>query len=59
MHMMDLGSLLHALIPSWNSVYLLLGFFAYLAIVGSIVPGKLVPGAVLADGTRLHYRCNG
>ncbi|MED6160133.1 hypothetical protein PIB30_048507 [Stylosanthes scabra] len=56
---MDLGSLLQALIPSWNSAYLLLGFFAYLAIVGSIVPGKLVPGAVLADGTRLHYRCNG
>ncbi|XP_072092003.1 delta(14)-sterol reductase isoform X7 [Arachis hypogaea] len=56
---MDLSSLLQALIPSWNSAYLLLGFFAYLAIAGSIVLGKLVPGVVLADGTRLHYRCNG
>ncbi|XP_020972381.1 delta(14)-sterol reductase isoform X2 [Arachis ipaensis] len=56
---MDLGFLLQALIPSWNSAYLLLGFFAYLAIAGSIVPGKIVPGVVLADGTRLHYRCNG
>ncbi|XLT05282.1 hypothetical protein HN51_044031, partial [Arachis hypogaea] len=51
---MDLGSLLQALIPSWNSAYLLLGFFAYLAIAGSIVLGKLVPGVVLANGTRLH-----
>ncbi|KAL1321886.1 delta(14)-sterol reductase isoform X1 [Arachis ipaensis] len=56
---MDLSSFLQALIPSWNSAYLLLGFFAYLAIAGSIVLGKLVPGVVLADGTRLHYRCNG
>ena len=48
-------------LPFWNvdQVYLLAGFFAYLAIAGSIVPGKLVPGVVLADGTRLHYRCNG
>ncbi|KAL1299494.1 hypothetical protein AAHE18_18G114500 [Arachis hypogaea] len=52
--LMDLGSLLQALIPSWNSAYLLLGFFAYLAIAGSIVLGKLVPGVVLANGTRLH-----
>nr|GFA49265.1 delta(14)-sterol reductase [Tanacetum cinerariifolium] len=40
-------------------VCLLLGFFGYLGIAGSILPGKLVPGANLADGTRLHYRCNG
>ncbi|XLT10085.1 hypothetical protein HN51_055878, partial [Arachis hypogaea] len=57
--LMKLSSLLQALIPSWNSAYLLLGFFAYLSIAGSIVLGKLVPGVVLADGTRLHYRCNG
>ncbi|PRQ43781.1 putative delta(14)-sterol reductase [Rosa chinensis] len=56
---MDLGSLLHLLIPSWNSVAILAFFFAYLAIAGSILPGKLVPGAVLQDGSRLHYRCNG
>lgn len=56
---MDLGFLLHSLIPSWNSVPLLAGFFTYLAIAGSILPGKLVPGVALPDGTRLRYRCNG
>lgn len=38
---------------------MLLGYFTYLAIFGSILPGKVVPGATLSDGTRLHYRCNG
>ncbi|XP_039015484.1 delta(14)-sterol reductase-like isoform X1 [Hibiscus syriacus] len=56
---MDLGFLLHALIPSWNSVAVLVVFFAYLAIAGSMLPGKLVPGVTLQDGSRLHYRCNG
>ncbi|PNY08083.1 delta (14)-sterol reductase-like protein [Trifolium pratense] len=56
---MDLSFLIHALIPSWNSVSLLAGFFTYLAIVGSILPGKLVPGVLLSDSTRLHYHCNG
>ncbi|KAI3740299.1 hypothetical protein L2E82_30727 [Cichorium intybus] len=31
---------------------------SYLGIAGSILPGKLVPGANLSDGTKLHYRCN-
>ncbi|KAJ7971491.1 delta(14)-sterol reductase [Quillaja saponaria] len=56
---MALGFLLHALIPSFNSVALLAGFFIYLAIAGSIVPGKAIRGVTLADGTRIHYRCNG
>ncbi|XWS59546.1 hypothetical protein CRYUN_Cryun08bG0131300 [Craigia yunnanensis] len=56
---MDLGFLLQALIPSWNSVSVLVIFFAYLAVAGSILPGKLVPGVTLQDGSRLHYRCNG
>ncbi|KOM34640.1 hypothetical protein LR48_Vigan02g079000 [Vigna angularis] len=55
----DLSFLLHALMPSWNSVPLLTGFFTYLAIAGSILPGKIVPGVALPDATRLHYRCNG
>ncbi|KAL8152312.1 hypothetical protein V2J09_010072, partial [Rumex salicifolius] len=57
--MMDLDLLLHSLIPSWTSASILLGFFVYLAVFGSLLPGKLVPGVVLADGSRLHYRCNG
>ncbi|KAI7752813.1 hypothetical protein M8C21_021765 [Ambrosia artemisiifolia] len=56
---MDFTSLLTSFIPSWNSVYLLLGFFGYLVISGSVLPGKVVAGANLADGTRLYYCCNG
>ncbi|TMW94048.1 hypothetical protein EJD97_010807 [Solanum chilense] len=56
---MDLNDLFISLTPSWTSVSMLIGFFLYLATVGSILPGKLVPGATLSDGTRLHYRCNG
>ncbi|XP_048226141.1 delta(14)-sterol reductase [Ricinus communis] len=56
---MDLGFVLHSLIPSWNSVIVLVIFFVYLAIFGSILPGKLVPGVILQDGSRLYYRCNG
>ncbi|CAI0408108.1 unnamed protein product [Linum tenue] len=56
---LDLGSLLHSLIPSWNSVAVLGVYFGYLAIAGSILPGKVVSGATLQDGSRLHYRCNG
>uniref|UniRef100_M0ZSD1 Delta(14)-sterol reductase n=1 Tax=Solanum tuberosum TaxID=4113 RepID=M0ZSD1_SOLTU len=56
---MDLNYLFISLTPSWTSVAMLIGYFLYLATVGSILPGKLVPGATLSDGTRLHYRCNG
>lgn len=56
---MDLIALLHAFTPSWTSVSMLLIFVAYLAIAGSILPGKSVPGVVLSDGTHLHYPCNG
>ncbi|KZV56401.1 delta14-sterol reductase [Dorcoceras hygrometricum] len=38
---------------------MILSFFTYLAIAGSLLPGKVIPGAALSDGTRLHYRCNG
>ncbi|XP_038701739.1 delta(14)-sterol reductase-like [Tripterygium wilfordii] len=57
---MDLEFLLHSLIPSsWTSAIILVVFFIYLAIAGSILPGKVVPGVILQDGSRLHYRCNG
>ncbi|KAI8563145.1 hypothetical protein RHMOL_Rhmol03G0090000 [Rhododendron molle] len=56
---MDLDSTLHAFVPSSTSVTMLLGFFAYLGIAGTVIPGKVVPGVILSDGTRLHYRCNG
>ncbi|XP_020592756.1 delta(14)-sterol reductase [Phalaenopsis equestris] len=56
---MDLAALLHSFIPSWSSAGILLSYLVYLALAGAILPGKTVPGAVLSDGTRLHYRCNG
>ncbi|KAJ9181446.1 hypothetical protein P3X46_009578 [Hevea brasiliensis] len=56
---MNLGFLLHALIPSLNSVSILVLFFGYLAVAGSTLPGKAVPRLTLQDGSRLYYRCNG
>lgn len=56
---MEAEAIFAALIPSWSSVILLISYLGYLAIAGSILPGKVVPGAILSDGTRLHYRCNG
>ncbi|GMH09902.1 hypothetical protein Nepgr_011743 [Nepenthes gracilis] len=56
---MDLHLLVRDIIPSWNSMGILLSFFGCLAIFGSLIPGKLVPGVTLPDGTRVHYRCNG
>jgi delta14-sterol reductase len=37
----------------------LFSYLGYLAAAGAVLPGKLVPGAVLPDSSRLHYRCNG
>ncbi|KAI5664842.1 hypothetical protein M9H77_24165 [Catharanthus roseus] len=56
---MDLIPFLSGLIPSWNSAAMLLSFFTYLGVIGSVIPGKIIPGVTLSDGTRLHYRCNG
>ncbi|KAJ4792501.1 Delta(14)-sterol reductase [Rhynchospora pubera] len=52
-------SLLDSFIPSLSSVVVLSSYLGYLAIAGLVLPGKAVPGAVLSDGSRLHYRCNG
>jgi delta14-sterol reductase len=40
-------------------VLVLFSYLGYLAAAGAVLPGKLVPGAVLPDSSRLHYRCNG
>ncbi|KAL6574941.1 hypothetical protein OROMI_012226 [Orobanche minor] len=56
---MDLEAIIHGFTPSWTSVAMLLGLFTYLAVAGTILPGRIVPGVTLSDGTRLHYRCNG
>lgn len=36
-----------------------LGYLAVLALLGAILPGPTIAGALLADKTRLHYKCNG
>ncbi|KAJ8639513.1 hypothetical protein MRB53_016207 [Persea americana] len=56
---MDFIYLLQTLVPSSSSVAILFSYFLYLAIAVSLIPGKIVPGALLSDGSRLHYRCNG
>ncbi|KAK9123980.1 hypothetical protein Sjap_013582 [Stephania japonica] len=56
---MDFASTITALTPSWISVFVLLSFFAYLAIVGSVLLGKLVAGVTLPDGAQIQYTCNG
>lgn len=43
----------------FTQVAILFSYFLYLAIAVSLIPGKIVPGALLSDGSRLHYRCNG
>lgn len=45
--------------PSWTMAGIILAYFIYLALAGFLLPGKLIPGVVLADKTRIHYRCNG
>ncbi|KAH0885078.1 hypothetical protein HID58_061174, partial [Brassica napus] len=56
---MDLRLLLPSLVPSSQSVYVLVFYFVYLAVAGEILPGKVIRGVVLSDGSQLRYRCNG
>ncbi|XP_022772402.1 delta(14)-sterol reductase-like [Durio zibethinus] len=56
---MELGSVLHALIPSWSSVGIYMIYLTYVAFASFILPAKVVPGMIMQDGSRLHYRCNG
>uniref|UniRef100_A0A0E0C1P4 Sterol C-14 reductase n=1 Tax=Oryza meridionalis TaxID=40149 RepID=A0A0E0C1P4_9ORYZ len=56
---MDAAALAASLVPSWSAVVVLFSYLGYLAAAGAVLPGKLVPGAVLPDSSRLHYRCNG
>nr|XP_025876333.1 delta(14)-sterol reductase isoform X2 [Oryza sativa Japonica Group] len=56
---MDAAAVAASLVPSWSAVLVLFSYLGYLAAAGAVLPGKLVPGAVLPDSSRLHYRCNG
>lgn len=56
---MEIDSIFHALIPTPTSVAILLSYLAYLGLVGPLIPGKVVQGVLLQDGTRIQYRCNG
>lgn len=37
----------------------LLGYLAVLVLLGAVLPGRTIAGAILADKTRLYYKCNG
>lgn len=37
----------------------LLGYLAVLVVLGAVLPGRTIAGTVLADKTRLYYKCNG
>ena len=37
----------------------LLGYLGALALLGIVLPGPTISGALLADKTRLQYKCNG
>ncbi|KAG0497371.1 hypothetical protein HPP92_002062 [Vanilla planifolia] len=56
---MEVGALLTSCYPSWGSVGVLFTYLGYLALAGGILPGKVIPGALLPDGNRVYYRCNG
>ena len=44
---------------SWKSASVYLAWFSSLAILDRIVPGEVIQGTVLRDGTRLTYKFNG
>ncbi|KAL3754090.1 hypothetical protein ACJRO7_001352 [Eucalyptus globulus] len=63
-HLGDVGKTVEpSLVVGWHSCHslsfvVLLGtFFAYLAVAGSILPGKVVPGAKLPDSTMAAMVC--
>lgn len=37
----------------------LLGYLGVLALLRAVLPGPTIAGALLADKTRLYYKCNG
>lgn len=45
--------------PSWHTAAILLGYLFALAFLDQVLPGRIVPGAVLEDKSRKHYKCNG
>ncbi|GAQ87345.1 delta14-sterol reductase [Klebsormidium nitens] len=45
--------------PTLEAALVILGYITFLAIAGAILPGKTYAGTVLADGSRISYKCNG
>lgn len=48
-----------SIIPTGRAAAIFFSWFALQVILELVLPGKVVPGAVLADGSRLNYRMNG
>lgn len=46
-------------LPSLRAAAILAAYAGFLMLAGAILPGRVFPGTILSDGTRLHYKCNG
>src|SRR3954451_18716176 len=45
--------------PTAGTLLLYIGWWAFQAALALVLPGRVVEGTPLADGSRLHYRLNG
>lgn len=45
--------------PSRHAAAVLFGYLFMLALLDQALPGRIVPGVLLDDKTRIHYKCNG
>eukprot|EP00250_Pteridium_aquilinum_P013483 c21368_g1_i2 orf=292-1428(-) len=45
--------------PSSHAAFVLFGYLFMLVLLDRALPGRVVPGVLLEDKTRIHYKCNG
>jgi len=55
----DWAGFFAAIIPTFEALAIYVGWFAGQALLHGILPGRLVQGLPLEDGSRLRYRLNG
>ena len=54
-----LSDFMEAIRPTWTATLIWLVWFIWQAVLYVIIPGKVVEGVPLDDGTRLKYKMNG
>lgn len=55
----DWAGFLSAIVPTFQALAVYLGWFAFQALLHIVLPGRVVEGLPLEDGSRLRYRMNG